>query len=179
MFNGLPQGASQIAQGATLFILNRKDFSVTPATVTSVSQPHMSKAAQTNPALVMQGFVIDVTVSIGNETTTIEFPVNSVSASYADKGWFVTPDRLVATREVDTMEANSKQHLSQNPWHEMVVQKAPSLKLQLNPEMQAEAQQAQKIAALESQISAMNGKFDRILAGMFPGGNPADIKKEE
>lgn len=179
MFNGFQQGASQIAQGMTLFILNRKDFSITPATVTGVSQPHMSKAAQTNPALMMQGFVIDLTLTSGNDTTTIEFPVNSVSASYEDKGWFVSPDRLAITREVEAMDARSKQHLSQNPWHEMVVQKAPSLLLQVNPEKQAEVSQMKKIAALENQIAEMNGKFDKILAGMFPAQNPAKVTKEE
>ena len=178
MFNGSPQGASQIAQGATLYILNRKDFSITPATVTSVSQPHLSKAAQTNPALMMQGFVIDLNLSIGSDNTTLEFPVNSVSASYAEKGWFVSPDKLSVTREIESMESMSKQHLSQNPWHEMVVQKAPSLIMQLNPEKQAEAEQAQKIATLESQLAAMNGKFDQLVS-LLSAGNPTNIKPKE
>ena len=178
MYNGLPQGASQIAQGATLYILNRKDFSITPATVTAVSQPHLSKAAQTNPALMMQGFVIDLTLSSGSETTTIEFPVNSTSASYADKGWFVSPDRLAVTHEIESMDSLSKQHLSQNGWHEMVVKKAPSLIMQLNPEKQAEAEQAKKIATLESQLAAMNGKFDQLVS-LLSARNPADTNKEE
>lgn len=182
MFNGFQQGASQIAQGATLYILNRKDFSITPATVTGVSQPHLSKAAQTNPAYAMQGFVIDLTISSGNDTTTVEFPVNSISASYADKGWFASPDRLAVTREIEAMENASKQHLSQNGWHEMVVQKAPSLKMQLNPPSQAETQRAQKIAELESRIaamnSAMNGKFDQLVS-MLSAGNPANTNNKE
>ena len=178
MFNGLPQSASQIAQGATLFILNRKDFSITQATVTGVSQPHLSKAAQTNPTLLMQGFVVDLTLSMGGETTTIEFPVNSISASYADKGWFVSPDNRAVTREVESMEAASKQHLSQNQWHEMVVQRSPSLIMQLNPETQAEAQQAQKIASLESQLAETNGKLAQLVS-LLSSGNPANLKQEE
>ena len=178
MFTGQPQGASQIAQGATLYILNRKDFSITPATVTAVSQPHLSKAAQTNPALMMQGFVIDLNISIGGDASTLEFPVNSVSANYADKGWFVSPDKLAVTREIESMESISKQHLSQNNWHEMVVQKAPSLVMQLNPEKRAEAEQAQKIATLESQLAAMNGKFDQLVS-LLSAGHPANTKKKE
>ena len=179
MFNGSPQGASQIAQGATLYILNRKDFSLALATVTAVSQPHLSKAAQTNPAMMMQGFVIDLTVSIGNDTTTLEFPVNSVSASYADRGWFVSPDPMATVREIESQTSMSKQHLSQNSWHEMVVQKSPSLIQQVLPEKKAEAEQSQKMAMLESKIAEMNGKFDKILAGLFPSGNPANTNKEE
>ena len=73
----------------------------------------------------------------------------------------------------------SKQHLSQNSWHEMVVQKSPSLIQQVLPEKKAEAEQSQKMAMLESKIAEMNGKFDKILAGLFPSGNPANTKKEE
>lgn len=180
MFNGISQGASQIAQGATLYVLNRKDFTVALANVTSVSQPHVSKAAQTNPTLIMQGFVIDVFMSIGNESTSIEFPVNSTSASYPDKGWFVSPDRLLVTREIEAMAANSKQFLEQRPWHEMVVDKAQSLIVQLNPEKQAEAQQAEKITQLEAQLSEMNVRLKQMV-GMLSANVPAThkSKKEE
>lgn len=164
MFQGLPQGASQIAQGATLYIFNRKDFSVATASVMNVSQPHVSKAAQSNPALAMQGFVVDLSLSLGNETTSIEFPVNSTGANYPDKGWFVSPDQGAVTREIEATLNGSKQYLAQRPWHEMVVQKAPSLIMQVNPEKQLEEQQAQKIAQLENQLAAMNGKFDQMVS---------------
>jgi len=180
MFNGIPQGASQIAQGATLYVFNRKDFSVALASVTGVSQPHVSKAAQTNPALAMNGFVVDLSLSFGNENTSIEFPVNSTSANYPDKGWFVSPDRLAVTREIESTSNNSKQFLAQRPYHEMVVKKAPDLILQLNPEKQMEAQQAQKIARLEAQLSEMNGKFTELV-GLLSAGLPKNPKpkKEE
>lgn len=180
MFTGQPQGASQIAQGATLYILNRKDFSVSLASVTNVSQPHVSKAAQTNPALVMQGFVIDVFINVGNESTSIEFPVNNTSANYPEKGWFVSTDRLIVTREIEAMETNSKQFVAQKPWHEMVIEKAPSLIAQLNPEKQLEAEQAKKINQLEAQLSEMNGRLEQMV-GLLSGGIPKNIKpkKEE
>lgn len=187
MFQGLPQGAPQIAQGTTVYILNRKDFSVSAASVTGVSQPHISKAAQSNPALAMQGFVVDLTLSCGSDTTSVEFPVNSMSANYPDKGWFVSPDRLAVTREIETMENASKQFRAQLPWHEMVLQKAPSLKMQVNPEMQLEAEQAQKIASLESKIAEMerrssesSTKLDKVLALLAADGpRSGKTKKEE
>ena len=180
MFNGQPQGASQIAQGATLYIFNRKDFTVTTASVSGVSQPHLSKASQTNPALAMQGFVVDLSIVIGNETTSIEYPVNSQGASYPEKGWYISPDRMVVTREIESACNNSKQFLAQRPWHEMVVQKAPALIMQLNPEKQLEAQQAEKITRLESQIEVLCGKFDQMV-GMFSAAvqNKNEKTKEE
>ena len=184
MFQGLPQqGAAQIAQGAALYILNRKEPSVTPATVLTVSQPHVSKSAQTNPALALQAFVVDLTLSMGNnETTTIEFPVNSTSANYPDKGWYVSNDRLAITREVESMSNMSKQILSQVPMHEKMVKGCEALLLQLNPERQKEAQQAEEIAMLKSQIEEMKRnssetgmKLDKVLA-LLAVDSPRNIK---
>lgn len=172
------QGAPQIAQGATLYILNRKEFTVDTAVVQAVSQPHMSKSAISNPAMAMQGFVIDLTVAMGNDTTTIEFPVNATSANYPDKGWYLSTDRFAVSREVDAMSAASKQFLSQREWNEMVVEKAPALLMQLNPEKKMEAQQAQQIAELQGQLAAMNEKFDKLV-GMFSAGSANTKKTKE
>ena len=178
MFTGQPQGASQIAQGATLYVFNRKDFSVTMASVLNVSQPHVSKAAQTNPALGMQGFVVDLSLSMGSETTSVEYPVNSPGANYPEKGWYISPDRIAVTREIEAASNSSKQFLAQRPFHEMVVQKAPALLLQLNPERQMEAQQAEKIASLERQLADISGKFDQMV-GMLSAAVQSKKPKED
>lgn len=178
MFTGQPQGASQIAQGATLYVFNRKDFSVTMASVLNVSQPHVSKAAQTNPALGMQGFVVDLTLSMGNETTSVEYPVNSPGASYPEKGWYISPDPMAVSREVEAANNNSRQFLAQIPYHEMVVKKAPAVQMQLNPKLQMEAQQSEKIANLEKQLADISGKFDQMV-GMLSAAVQSKKPKED
>lgn len=178
MFQGFPQGASQIAQGATLYIFNRKEFSTALATVTSVSQPHVSKAAQTNPALGMQGFVVDLSLNIGGDTTSIEFPVNSTAANYPEKGWLVSTDQEAVTREIQAVVNNSKQVLAQTPYHEMIVKKGPALIMQINPAKQMEAQQAERIARLENAIADMSGKFDQMV-GMFSAAVQGQQKPKE
>ena len=178
MFPGISQGASQIAQGATIHIFNRKDFTVTSASVTSVSQPHVSKAAQTNPALIMQGLVVDVFFSIGKDSTSIEFPVNSVSANYPEKGWFVSSDSLAVSREVENAVNNSKQFIAQVPYHEMVIEKGPSLVMQLLPEKRLEAEQAQKIARLEASLSEMSGRIEHMV-GLLSASVPGNHKSKK
>ena len=185
MFQGLPQTSTQIAQGATVYIFNRKDFTTSLASVVNVSQPHISKAAQTNPALAMQGFVIDLTLAMGGENTTIEFPVNSTSANYSDKGLYISTDRLAAAREVETAINASKQYMAQVPYHEMVLEKGPSVMMQLNPQMRLEAEQSQKIASFESRLAEMekrsaesNTKLDKVLA-LLAVDSPRNSKKKE
>ena len=178
MFNGLPQGASQIAQGATLYILNRKEPSVMEANVVNVSQPHISKSAQNNPMGAFQNLVVDLTLSMNGETTTIEFPINSAVANYPDKGWYASTDKTAVAREVESMANMSRQILTQVPMHQKIVQGCDALILQLNPEKQKEAQQAQEITMLKAQLSEMSGKFDQLVS-LLSAGNPANTKKEE
>ena len=178
MFPGIPQGAPQIAQGSPLYVFSRKDFTVTTASVTSVSQPHVSKAAQTNPTLIMQGFVVDVFMNLGTENTSIEFPVNSVSANYPDKGWFVSADPMLVTREIENAVSNSKQFKAQLPYHEMVIEKGPSLIMQLDPKKRVEAQQAERIATLEDTISKMYGRIEQM-AGMLSASVPGNHKNKK
>lgn len=186
MFNGLPQGAAQIVQGTALQILNRKDMTISQATVTNVSAPHIPKAAQNNPTLAWQGLVVDLTISIGNETTTIEYPIGSVSASYSDKGWFISPDPAAVSREVDAIDKAARQSIAMEKWNHMVVEKSPQLQLQLNPDKAKEARQAQEIEMLKKQIEEMrsrssesDAKLDRILESLSTVRPSNNRKKEE
>lgn len=185
MFAGQPQGTPQIAQGTALQILNRKDMTLIPATVTNVSAPHIPKVAQSNPALAWQGLVVDLTISMGSETTTVEYPLNAGSASYPDKGWFISPDPITVSREIEAMGKTSQQAISMEKWNHMVVEKAPKLITQLNPEKAREARQAEEIEMLKRQIEEMrsrssesDAKLDRILESLSVG-HPAGSKKKE
>ncbi|MBR2748032.1 MAG: hypothetical protein IKD95_06765 [Bacteroidales bacterium] len=178
MFQGLPQGASQIAQGATLYILNRKEFSITEAGVTAVSQPHISKSAMANPIGAFQNLVVDLTISINGDQTTIEFPVNSASASYPDKGWFVTPNESIMEREIESMYSAARQFMSQVPWNQMVLEKKDPLLMQIDSGRKAEAEQAKRITQLESQLAAMNGRLDQMVS-LLSAANPGNDGNKE
>ena len=65
----------------------------------------------------------------------------------------------------------SRQVLSQVPMHQKIVQGCEALLMQVNPERQKEAQQAEEIAALKAQIEEMKrgysdtgNKLDKVLA---------------
>lgn len=185
MFNGIPQGAPQIAQGTALQILRRKDMTLIPATVTNVSAPHIPKAAQSNPTLAWQGLVVDLTISMGNETTTVEYPMGSVSANYPDKGWFISTDAATLGREIEAIDNKAKQDIANEPWNHMVVEKCPQLYMQIFPEKAKEAQQAQEIEMLKQQIAEMrsrssesDAKLDRILESLSAG-RPMNNKRKE
>lgn len=172
MYQGLqPQGVGQFAQGSTLHVFNRKDFTVTTATVTGVSMPHIPKAAQGNPSLALSGLVMDVSLTMGGESTSIEFPVNSASANYPDKGWFISADSLIVSREIEAAINGARRDLEQVPWKEEIVKRGPALLMQLNPDKKREAQREEEIEMLKKQIESMErksaesgDKLDQVLA---------------
>ena len=117
---------------------------------------------------------------MGTESTSIEFPVNSTSASYPEKGWFVTTDALVVTREIENTVNNSKQFMAQVPYHEKVIKDGPSLIMAVSQEKKMEFQQAEKINRLESQLSAMSERMEQMVS-LLSASVPANhkSKKEE
>ena len=178
-------GSAGIMQGATLYIFDRKEMNFIPASVINVSQQHVTKSAQTNPAAAMQGLVVDLTVSTGKNTTTIEFPVNATTANYPELGWFVSTDRNAVSREIEAMGNISKQALAQGPMHEKIARRCDELLLVAVPERQKEVQQAQMITALEAQVQRLekqnadtSGKLDLILSRLS-GGPLNNENKEE
>lgn len=186
MLTGQPQGAVQIAQGTALQILNRKDMTLIPATITNVSQPHVPEEAQKNPIVAwQQGLVVTLTLQMGSDTTTLEFPVNGASASYPKQGWFISPDPLIVAREVEAMEKASEQALATMPWHNLVKERSRGIILQLDPNKRKEAQQAQEIEMLKSQIEEMkrsstmsSAKIDKVLE-LLSAGVPKTQKQKE
>lgn len=166
MIQGFNSGASPISQGASIYIFDRKNFKLIPATVINVSSPHVSKATASNPTMVFQGFVVDLTLSVNNETKTVEFPVNNVSANYNDLGWFISADNLVVSREVENTVSAAKQFMAQVPYNEKIIQEGPGMITQLNPDKQKEARQEERIEAMEKQFRLMTDKFNEV-AGML------------
>ena len=61
------------------------------------------------------------------------------------------------------MATASKQVLEQIPVHQKMVASCEKLLLDLQPEKQKEVQQAQEIESLKTQLTAMNGKFDKLV----------------
>lgn len=172
MFQGLSQGAS-------IPILYKNIPRVADGKVISVST-HMPTYNPGTPLAMLNGPVCDITVQVGNETIPfMGLPANGVVANFPEKGLFISTDRTAVLREIEAMAETSRQVLASVPSHQKMVKDCEALLVQINPEKQKEAQQAEEISAMKQQITAMGEKFDRIY-GLFSAKLEADkIKKEE
>jgi hypothetical protein len=156
MFQGL-------TQGAIIPILYKNEPRVADGKVMAVNT-HMPTYNPSQPMALLNGPVTDITVQVGNDTIPFAgLPANGVVANFPDKGLFISTDRAAILREIESMASASKQVLEQVPAHQKMVKDCETLLIQLQPEKQKEAQQAQEIESLKTQLSEMNGKFDKLV----------------
>lgn len=153
-----------LSQGAILPVLFKNEpRRVVDGKVISVNT-HMPIYNPSQPMAMLNGLVTDITVQVENDTVPFSgLPANGVIANFPDKGYFIATDNSLIIRELESMESTSQQVLDQIPFHEKMVEDCKALKLQRQPDKQKEVQQAQEIENLKTQLSEMNGKFDRMV----------------
>lgn len=150
-------------QGAEVSIFYRNVPKVVSGKVLSVNT-HMPTYVPGQPMSVLNGPVTDITVQV--EQDTIPFaglPANGVTANFQDKGIFLAIDRSAILREVESVLNNSKQALSQVPYHEKMVSACEDLILQLDSDKKKEAQQNKEMAELRGQLKEMKSMLSAFL----------------
>ena len=152
-----------LSQGAIISVLYKNEPRVADGKVLSVNT-HMPAYNPNQPMAMLNGPVSDVTVQIGNETIPfVGLPANGVVANFPDKGLFIATDKASILHEVEAMASASRQALEQVPAHQKMVENCEALLLELQPEKRKEAQQAQEIESLKTQLGTMSAKFDKMV----------------
>lgn len=148
MFQGL-------TQGATIPVLYKNIPRVADGRVISVNT-HMPVYNPQQPMALMNGPVTDITVQVGNETIPFAgLPANGVVANFPEKGLFLATERSAILREIEAMSTASKQVLESVPAHQKMVHDCEALLVELNPERKKEAQQAQEMNSLRSEVAEL------------------------
>ena len=152
-----------LSQGSIIPILYKNEPRVADGKVLSVST-HMPIYNPNQPMAMLNGPVTDITVQVDNATIPFAgLPANGVMANFPDKGYFLATDKTAVIHEIESMMSVSKQALEQIPVHQKMVHDCEALLLSLQPEKQKEAQQAQEIESLKTQLNNISGKFDQMV----------------
>jgi len=167
-----------LQQGAYLHILYKNEPRVAEGKVLTVNT-HMPTYNPSQPMAMLNGPVTDITVQVDDKTIPfVGLPANGVMANFPDQGYFIATDKAAIIRELASMEAAAQQVLDQRPYHEKMVESCRALQLQLQPEKQKEAKQAEEIESLKTQLQDMNGKFEQLM-GMLSAKLGTTKTKEE
>lgn len=152
-----------LSQGAIIPLFYKNKPRVVDAKILSVNT-HMPVYNPSQPMAMLNGPVTDITVQVEGDTIPFAgLPANGVTANFPDKGIFIATDTAAVVREVQALQTASKQALEQVPVHEQMVSDCDAILLQLQPEKKKEAEQAQEIESLKTQLSEMGGKVDRLV----------------
>ena len=148
-----------ITQGTSISILYRNIPRVADGRVIAVNT-HMPQFNPQQPMAMMNGPVTDITVQVGNETIPFQgLPANGVVANFPDKNLFIAIDKAAVLREVDTATSSLEQDLASVPAKQQMLEGYKQLRIDLDPAMRKEAQQAEEMNALRSDFAEMKRMF--------------------
>ena len=166
-----------LSQGAIISLFYKNEPRVVDGRVISVNT-HMPTYNPNQPMAMLNGPVTDITVQVGNDTIPFAgLPANGVVANFPDKGLFISDDRNIVNREMESMATALEQDLEQVPAKQKMLASLRGLIQQSHPEKQFQVKQAQEIEILKTQFATMNGKFDQMVELL--SAKLGDIKPKE
>lgn len=138
-----------IKQNYPVFVLDKKEMTVTTGKATAVGFPRM----EMNPKTGKQEIVVDVTIEASGKTGTYTIPEGH-SVTYADGIVLSTTQQGLAT-EIEALQNAAKQYFEMKDYQQKVLDKAPSLLAELNPVYKERQETENRFNKIEGSISEM------------------------
>lgn len=160
MFNGL-------REGGLFYILRKGSKDQAPqlriGQITKKSDPVTAMGTAPQPfGLPVETFV-NIEVKAGDETYKFDkLSSNESMRFYPAENTFITDSRDIVAQEFESLYRASSQALETMPYHQSVVDARDEIMCQLNPQLAKEKEQEEKIGALESRMSGMEGTLGDI-----------------
>lgn len=169
--------------GSLLYILNKgENPSLSVGQVLSVTPPRPKVGGQFMPNPLQMEQVIDINVKVGDDTKT--FSGVNTALSIVDTGannYVISDDKQAITNEIEAFGTLSQNALNSIPYHKKVVAACKQMMLELNPNLQKEADRDTKISSLEKEIAEMKNGFAELTTLLKGALNPQPnslIRKE-
>ena len=150
--------------GSLLYILNKgENPSLTVGQVLSTTPPRAKVGNQFMPNPLQMEQVIDITVKVDDDTKT--FSNVNTALSIVDTGannYVISDDKTAITNEVEAYGTLSQNALNSVPYHKKVVAACKQMMLELNPNLQKEADRDTKISNLEKELAEIKSGFSEL-----------------
>lgn len=170
--------------GSLLYILNKgENPSLAIGQVVSVTPPrpkvNNTFMQMTNPMQMEQ--VIDINVKVGDDTKV--FSNVSTNLSVVDTGvnnYVISDDKTAITNEVEAFGTTSQNILNSVPYHQKVVASCKRMMVELNPNLQKEAEREQEITTMRNEMAEMRatmGEMANLLKGVLNNNNSKPRKE--
>lgn len=138
-----------IKQNYPVFVLDKKEMTVTTGKATAVGFPRM----EMNPKTGKQEIVVDLTVEANGKTGTYAIP-EGLSITYADNIVLSTNQQGLAT-EIEALQNAAKQYFQMKDYQQKVLDTSPTLLAELNPVYKERQETENRFNKIEGSISEM------------------------
>lgn len=146
----------EIKQGGIVHVLDKDAMTARPCKVQAVSFPHID--IQQQPS---QGMVVDVTLEMDGKVATY---VMSETASVTFAGNLVlATEQQALCATIEQMKQDAERILASVEQQKEVLARADKLLTSLNPALRERQQTEQRFRALESNVSSVDEKVDKLL----------------
>lgn len=143
-----------IKQGYPVYILNKRELTISQGKVASAGFPRLD----TNPMTGKTEMVVDVTVDDGSGKTGSYVIPEGLSVTYAGD-LVLSPEKSGLSGEVEAMRSAAEQALASVDRQREIVDKAGALLAELNPAYRERQETERRFCGIESSVNELKDMF--------------------
>ena len=147
-----------IKQGDIIYLLNKKDMTITEGSVASASAPHIEPYGNIQTTAQM---IVDITANIANSQKTFAIP-DSLATTYAGD-LVICADKDAVIRELKSLQGQSKECVDNYEYHKERYTKCASLLVELSPELKERQQTEERFARLEDSLGRISEMLNKLI----------------
>lgn len=148
-----------VKQNYPVFILNKRELTVTQGKVTAAAFPRLDLNPQKTAANQTQ-MVVDITIEVNGKTATYTIP-EQLSVTYAGDIVLSTENTGLIS-EVEAMKTSAEQVLASVDHQKEVLEKSSALLAELNPIYREKQETEKRFSAIEETVTGVKGSVDEL-----------------
>lgn len=164
---------SALSQGSPIYIIDKTEgLKYKTGEVIGVTQANAFGGTFGTSSFAPNG-TITIKVKVDNNVIDYpEVPINGSVISYNNGATVVCENKQVVITELENTLQQTKQILASREKHEQTVKSCEELLKELNPVFAKDKERDDRINSLDTKVSSMEGKLDKILNVLSSNSNP-------
>lgn len=164
---------SALNQGSPIYIIDKTDgLKYKTGEVVGVTQGNAFNGAFGTQSFAPNG---TVTIKVKVDNNVIDYPEaprNGSVVSYNNGATIVCETKQGLITELENTLQQTKQILAERPKYEQIVNDCESLLKEINPVFAKDKERDDRINSLDTKVTSMEGKLDKILNVLSTNSNP-------
>ena len=164
---------SALSQGSPIYIIDKTDgLKYKTGEIISVLQSNTFGGTFGTASFAPNG-TVTLKVKVDNNVIDYpEIPRNSSVMSYNNGATIVCETKQGLITELENTLQQTKQILAERPKYEQIVSDCESLLKEINPVFAKDKERDDRINSLDTKVTSMEGKLDKILNVLSTNSNP-------